>query len=141
MKSFLSLACLLGLVAMPLAMAAAEANAEKPKGPEPQIAKKINTVTYEFTKGDKPEFVVTATTTVPTGGYKAELRRVTYVMQPKDGIQDYELYLTKPDGIVTQAFTDVKASDTMPAEAAAWMKGVRVHGQGDGVVVKMIEKK
>jgi hypothetical protein len=97
-------------------------------------------VTYEFTKGDKPQFVVTATTTVPTGGYKAELRRVTYVKQPDDGIQDYELYLTKPAGIVIQVISEVKASDSLPAEAA-WMKGVRVHGVGDGVVEKLIVRK
>jgi hypothetical protein len=139
MKSFLSLACLLSLVAMPLVMAAEE----KPKGPKPQLAKKINSVTYEFTKGDKPEFVVTATTTVPTGGYKAQLERVTYVKPPEDGIQDYNLYLTKPTGIVTQALVDLKVSDRWQTDAAgmAWVKGVRVHGVGDGIVVKMLDKK
>ncbi len=137
MKVLLGMFSLLAMFAITLVHAAEE----KPKGPKAQIAKKINEVTIEFTKGDKPEFVVTASTTVPTGGYKAELRRLTYVKQPDDGIQDYELHLTKPGGIVIQVISEVKASDSMPAESAAWMKGVRVHGAGDGVVVKMIEKK
>ena len=138
MKSFLSLVCLVGLLAGSIASFAAE---EKPAKPEPKIAKKIDNVTIEFTKGDKPEFVVTASTTVPTGGYKAELRRLVYIKQPDDGIQDYELQLIKPDGFVTQVISEVKASDSMPAESAAWMKGVRVRGEGDGIVVKMIDKK
>lgn len=137
MKTMLAMSVVLGLCAVSF-LSAAE---EKPKGPEPQIAKIIDSVTIKFTKGDKPELVVTASTTVPTGGYKAELRRVTYVKQPDDGIQDYELYLTKPAGIVIQVISEVKASDSVPAESAAWMKGVRVHGQGEGVVVKMIDKK
>jgi hypothetical protein len=139
MKLFLNLICLWGLFAVPLLMAAEE----KPKGPEPQLAKKINSVTYEFTKGDKPEFVVTASTTVPTGGYKAELRRVTYVKQPDDGIQDYHLYLIKPSGIATQALVDLNVSDNWQTDQAgiAWVKGVRVHGVGKGIVVKMLDKK
>ncbi len=138
MKTIASLTCLMGLFVV---ITVSNAEAEKPNQPAGMIAKKINTVTYEFTKGDKPQFIVTASTTVPTGGYKAELRRVTYVMQPMDGIQGYELHLTKPDGIVIQVISEVTASDKMPAESAAWMRGVRVHGEGDGVVVKMIEKK
>jgi len=140
-KTMKLLLSMLGIAGIFVALSSSNAAAEKPKGPEPQVAKKINAVTVEFTKGDKPEFVVTATTTVPTGGYKAELRRVTYVKQPDDGIQDYQLYLTKPDGIVIQVISEVSASDSMPAESAAWMKGVRVRGEGDGVVVKMIDKK
>lgn len=141
MKMFSGLACLPGLL---LAVAAFGVAAEKPpKKPKPQLAKKINTVTYEFQKSDPPQFVVTASTTVPTGGYKAELRRATYVMPPKDGIQDYHLYLIKPDGFVTQVISEVSASDSWQTDAAAlgWLKGVRIHGEGDGVVVKMFEEK
>jgi hypothetical protein len=138
MKTFAGLTCLLGLL---VAVAVTNAAEEKPKQPEGMIAKKINSVEYEFTKGDKPQLVVTASTTVPTGGYKANLVRVTYIKQPDDGIQDYNLYLTKPDGFVTQVISEVKASDSWPAESTAWVKGVRVHGEGDGVVVKMIEQK
>lgn len=138
MKTFAGLACLLCLS---LTFAVTNAAEEKPKGPKPTIAKKINNVTVEFTKGDKPELVITASTTVPTGGYKAELRRVVYAKQPDDGIQDYSLYLTKPDGFVIQVISEVQASDSWPAESAAWLKGVRVHGEGAGVVVKMIDRK
>ena len=137
MKTLLGMFSLLAIGAITFVQAAEE----KPQKPAAQIAKKINEVTVEFTKGDKPELVVTASTTVPTGGYKAELIRVTYVKQPDDGIQDYELYLTKPDGFVIQVISEVKASNSMPAESAAWMKGVRVRGEGAGIVVKMIDKK
>lgn len=137
MRYILSLICLGSTLAFSLVGLAEE----KPKPPTAQTAKKINSVTCEFTKGDKPQLIITASTTVPTGGYKANLVRVTYIKQPDDGIQDYNLYLTKPSGFVTQVISEVKASDSIPAESAAWMKGVRVHGEGDGVVVKMIEQK
>jgi len=139
MKMLLGMLGLVGIFAVTMASAAEE----KPKQSEPQLAKKINTVEYDFQKNNPPQFVVTASTTVPTGGYKAELRRATYVMQPKDGIQDYHLYLIKPDGFVTQVISEVKASDSWQTDQAglAWLKGVRIHGEGDGVVVKMIEAK
>ncbi len=136
MKSFAILLCLLGLL-----FAVTGTAAEAPEQPESEVAKKIDSVGYEFTKGDKPEFIVTAKTTVPTGGYTAKLESVIYKTQPTDGIQDYYLHLTKPDGIVIQVISEVTASATWPAESAQWVKGVRVHGEGDGVVVKMIEQK
>jgi hypothetical protein len=137
MKSLLAMTSLLTI----FAVTCSNVGAEKPRGPEPQLAKRINTVTYEFTTGDKPELVVTASATVPTGGYKAELRRLNYVNQPEDGIQDYELYLTKPDGIVIQVISEAQASNTLPAESAAWLRGVRVRGEGDGIVVKLLDRK
>ena len=139
MKALTGLSCLIGF----LAAIAVSGAAEPPPKIEPQLAKKINTVEYDFQKSDPPQFVVTASTTVPTGGYKAELKRVTYAMQPKDGIQDYNLYLIKPDGFVTQVISEVKASDGWQTdrENLAWLKGVRIHGESEGVVVKMIEQK
>lgn len=138
MKTIARVTYLLGLF---VAVTVSNAAEEKPKQPAGMIAKKINAVEYEFTKGDKPQLVVTASTTVPSAGYKANLVRVTYIKQPDDGIQDYNLYLTKPDGFSAQVISEVKASDSWPAESTAWVKGVRVHGDGAGVVVKMIEQK
>jgi hypothetical protein len=78
---------------------------------------------------------------VPTGGNtKSTLTRLTYIKQPEDGIQDYTLRATPPAGPATQVISQVKASDTWPAPPT-WVKGVRIHGAGDGVLVKMLGEK
>ena len=108
------------------------------KPPEPLTVKKVLSATLAIEKGT---LSVLAVGEVPTGGWtKATLTRVTYVKQPEDGIQDYTLRATPPSGPATQVISQVKANDTWP-ELPAWVKGVRIHGAGDGVLVKMIEKK
>ena len=106
--------------------------------PEPVTIKKVLSSTLTIEKG---MLIVTAVGEVPTGGYaKATLTRVTYIKQPDDGIQDYTLRATPPEGPATQVISQIKASDTWPT-LPAWVKGVRVHGAGEGVLVKMIRDK
>jgi len=108
------------------------------KPPEPVTVKKVLSVTLTMDKG---ALSVMAVGEVPTGGYtKSTLTRVTYIKQPEDGIQDYTLRATPPAGPATQVVSQVKASDNWPA-FPAWVKGVRIHGAGDGVLVKMIGDK
>jgi hypothetical protein len=106
---------------------------EKPV--EPATIKKVVSAKLEVTK---ETLTVTAVGEVPTGGYTAPtLIRVTYIKQPDDGIQDYTLRAVPPDGVAAQVISQVTASDKWPA-VPKWVKGVRIHGAGDGVLVKML---
>jgi hypothetical protein len=65
-----------------------------------------------------------------------------YGKPPADGIQDYFLLATPPDGIAAQVVSKVTAADTwkgLDEKAEKWLKGVRVHGVGGGTVVKMVK--
>lgn len=111
------------------------------KGPPPQVVKKILKVEYTFEKIAPPNLVVTVEGQVNTGGYtNVTLKRATYVTPPKDGIQDYTLYATPPDGIALQVISTVTAKDTWKAYPA-WVKGVRVRGVDGGIVVKKFDEK
>ena len=108
------------------------------KPPEPVTVKKVLSATLTMEKG---ALTVEAVGEVNTGGYtKPTLKRVTYIKQPDDGIQDYTLQATPPAGPATQVISRVKASDTWPA-LPAWVKGVRIHGAGNGVLVKLLSDK
>ncbi len=105
-----------------------------------QIVDRILDVKYVDEKINPPNLVVTAIGEVPTAGYqRPTLRRATYVVPPADGIQDYFLRATPPSGDAAQVVSKVKAKNTWKgyAEKAPWIKGIRVHGAGDGVMVKM----
>jgi hypothetical protein len=87
-----------------------------------------------------PNLVVTAKGEVPTAGYtKPVLDRVSYVNPPQDGIQDYHLKATPPSGVAATVLSQVKATDRWKGytQEAPWIKGIRVHGVCDGIVVKM----
>lgn len=134
--------CLLALLAS-AGFAEDEADAKQQKkksSPQPQIVGKIVGVEYAVEKINPPNLVVTATGEVPTAGYqKPALERVSYVDPPADGIQDYFLRATPPSEVADQVVSKVKATDTWKGytEEAPWIKGIRVHGTGDGVMVKM----
>ncbi len=107
---------------------------EKP--PEPVAVKKVVSAKVTMTK---ESLTVTAVGEVPTAGFaKPTLARVTYIKQPDDGIQDYTFQAVPPSGIVAQVVSQVEASDVWTS-VPAWVKGVRIHGVGDGVLVKMLE--
>ena len=107
----------------------------------PGVVARILKVEVLIQESAPPNLVVSAIGRVPTGGYSnATLVRAVYTKPPADGIQDYFLLATPPSGIATQVLSQVSATDTWPAytRAAPWLKGIRVHGVGEGVVVKMV---
>jgi hypothetical protein len=125
----------LSSVVVVLALFAGAAMAQEETGKRVVVAN-ILEVKFAIQKSLPPNLVVTAVGELPTGGYtEAVLSRVVYSKPPADGIQDYVLTAVKPSGIVPQVISRVEASDTLKAytEAAPWMKGIRVHGVGEGV--------
>jgi hypothetical protein len=108
---------------------------EKPA--EPVTVPKVISAKLALAKGS---LTVTAVGEVRTAGYtKPTLTRVTYIKQPDDGIQDYTFEAVPPDGVAAQVISEVKASDTWES-LPDWVRGVRIHGVGEGVLVKRIEK-
>jgi hypothetical protein len=106
-----------------------------------QLVPSVPTVEVAVLESDPLRLAVTAKGQVPTGGWKdIALVRATYADPPADGICDYFLLATAPEGIAAQVITDVSATNTWKGydEEAKWLKGVRVHG-AKGSVVKMIE--
>lgn len=109
---------------------------EKP--PQPVTVKKVLSAKLVAEKGS---LTVTAVGEAPTGGYtKPTLTRVQYFKQPDDGIQDYTFEAVPPAGIATQVVSKVTATDKWPS-LPGWVKGVRIHGVGDGTLVKMLAER
>lgn len=107
--------------------------------PGPQVVAKITQVDVAEQEINPPNLKVTATGEVNTGGYsKTRLVRAVYVQPPEDGIQDYFLMSVPPDGPAIQVISAVSATDTWKSykTEAPWLKGIRVHGSGAGIVVK-----
>jgi len=114
------------------------------KEPQPQMVATILKVGIDIEESNPPNLVVTATGQVPTGGYtKTRLLRATYTTPPDDGMQDYFLLAVPPGGIAPQIVSKVSASNTWKAytKEAPWLKGIRVHGVGKGLVVEMLKGK
>lgn len=111
---------------------------------EKALVGKITAVEITIQKTNPPNLVVTATGEVPTGGFsEAELIRVQYVVPPEDGMQDYYLYAEPPAGLAPQVISLIEATNTWKeyTEEADWLKGVRIHGTGGGIIQKMISEK
>ena len=131
MLSFIRGAALVVATAVALTASAEEKKDEK-KG---EVLKTVIEVTYEFDK-DKKKLTVTAVGRVPTGGWKdAKLTPRATKEAPKDGIYEYDLTAVRPEGIVTQVISKVKASHTLENPPAD-MKGVKVYGSGEAKTVK-----
>jgi len=120
----------------------ASADEKKPEEKKEQkavVLKTILSVTYEF-DSDKKKLTVTAVGQVPTGGWKdARLTRRATKDAPKDGIYEYDLTAVRPTGIVPQIVSKVTASDTWDNPPAD-IRGVKIHGVGDGAKTVKFEK-
>lgn len=138
------LACMAAGVSWPsFGLIAMEDQEKESQKPEPITVEKILKVEFVIQEMAPPNLVVTVIGEVPSSGYESvKLTRVTYVKEPEDGIQDYTLTAVPPSEPAMQVLSEVKAEDTWKryTEEAPWLKGIRVHGVGDGVVVKMLSE-
>ena len=128
-----------GVAAAVVLAGAAVAQKGDDKKDKGEVVKAITDVTVSYSK-DRKEFVVTATGTVPTGGWSgAKLTRRDTKKAPADGVYEYDLTAVKPSGIAIQVISEVKATDrwkTPPAD----IKGVKVYGVGEGAKTVKVEK-
>jgi len=109
---------------------------------EPLLVTKIQQVDLKIETTAPPNLVIEVSGEVPTGGFRnPKLIRAKYVTPPEDGIQDFYLHATPPSGPATQVISEVKATHLWEgfSEEAPWLKGIRIHGTGEGVVVKKLQ--
>tara|TARA_R110002095_G_scaffold79018_2_gene67944 strand:- start:656 stop:1297 length:642 start_codon:yes stop_codon:yes gene_type:complete len=94
----------------------------------------------EIEESFPPNLYVKAIGEVPTGGYtNVKLERAVYVMPPKDGIQDYFLKAVPPSGPAITVISQVESIDLWHG-FPGWVKGIRMHGAKDGIVVIKFEQ-
>lgn len=121
-----------------LALGAWKGTAMCEERPQPRLLHHIMDVQLAVREKAPPELVVTVRAQTPTPGYtNVRLVRALYKSPPEDGIQDYFLLATPPTGIVIQVLGRTQAQDIW-ADYPKWLKGVRVHGVGEGVKVQML---
>lgn len=115
--------------------------ADEPKS-KPVTVSKILKVTHqiEIQESFPPNLYVKAIGEVSTGGYtNVKLERAIYATPPKDGIQDYFLKAVPPSGPAITVISQVEAIDLWHG-FPSWVKGIRVHGVKDGIVVIKFEQ-
>lgn len=126
-----------GCVVLAMGSVALGVDDKKPKATPVGAVVSVN---FAIQESNPPTLVVTAIGQVSSGGYgNPKLIRVTYVTPPADGIQDYHMIATPPDGPAIQVISQVTAVDRWPSytKEAPWLKGIRVHG-ANGSKFKML---
>ena len=114
---------------------------ERKKPDRAQRVKKILNVEYAVEKQVPPNLLVSAIGEVPTSGWtQPVLVRRTYVQPPPDGIWEYDLYAVPPAGPAAQVVSQVKATDRWNDYDELVVHGVRVYGEGQGVMEKRFDK-
>lgn len=111
------------------------------RGQSPEVVTRVTEINLQTLLSDPPHLLVTAKGLVPSGGFTdTRLLRARYVQAPQDGIQDYFLVSTPPPGSAASEITEVTAADQIErfTTELPWLKGVRVHGTGTGVMTKML---
>ena len=91
--------------------------------------------------GDPKSLDIDVTGEVPTAGYSdPQLVFAVYLVPPSDGIQDIYLFASAPTHDVSKNVSQIEAKTSWKdfGKDAPWLKGVRVHGVGSGVVEKML---
>ncbi len=85
-------------------------------------------------EGKQSTYAIGAFGRAPTSGWKnAHLIPYIYIMPPSDGIWDFDLVATAPDGISLQVISPISA-DPLVIQVPAWFKGVRVHASSNETV-------
>ncbi len=92
-------------------------------------------------KTNPPTIGVRARGQTSSPGYtNPELSVVQYVVPPEDGIQEIEFVATPPPGVVIRPI-DVIEAETNLGEPDDWLRGVRVVGANNEIVVRFAAQK
>jgi hypothetical protein len=101
-----------------------------------ELVPEILEVTVSITDDIPPVLKVSARGQVSLGGWTApELIRVRNASPPEDGIQDFEFRAKPPEGAAITVISEISAATEWETVAldAPWLRGIRIHGEGDGV--------
>ena len=93
----------------------------------------VRSVTLRVLRSSPERLSVTVEGDAPTPGYRnLRLRPYQYIQAPPDGIYDFSLVGTAPDGVAAQVITPVRVIETWPLDPS--LKGVRVHARGSSIL-------
>ncbi len=97
-------------------------------------------VLCDIEKSNPPNLIVQAKGKVLTEGWtNPVLSRREYAIPPPDGMWEYDLYADRPEGPVPQVESIVEPPpDLWEGFDEENLKGVRVYGEGSGVVEKYL---
>ncbi len=103
------------------------------------VVGQIVEVSHAIQTSNPPILRVTAKAELPTGGYSNfVLSRAVYNSPPSDGIQDYYFAAEPPAGFATMVISYATATNVW-SDYPEWVKGVRVHGVGNGTITKSFD--
>jgi hypothetical protein len=96
----------------------------------------VNSVCFNIEKSDPPQLVLHAIGKVNSSGWSGpNLVPRVYVIQPTDGIQDFDFYAKPPAGKVLWVVTPVAAETTIVLER--WISGIRVHSATNSLTTNL----
>lgn len=99
----------------------------------------VESACFHINKRNPPQLAVRAIGQVNTSGWKGgELAPWIYVVQPADGIQDFEFIAIPPTGIVLEVITPIEGM--VCGQMQDWMKGVRIHAATNHIEVLFGDK-
>lgn len=103
-----------------------------------QSVSSVKTVCFSINKSNPPQLAVNASGSVNSSGWKggALVPRV-YVMQPQDGVQDFDFVAEAPNGIVLWVISAISGDGCIELEP--WIKGVRVHSATNSITALLNE--
>lgn len=93
----------------------------------------VGSVCFNIEKSNPPQLTLHAIGKVNSSGWRGpSLAQRVYVVQPEDGIQDFEFYAEPPNGEVLWVISPISAETSIVLEN--WMKGVRINSATNSVV-------
>ena len=103
-----------------------------------QSISSVKTVCFSINKSNPPQLSVSASGSVSSSGWKggALIPRI-YVVQPQDGIQDFDFVAESPSGTVLWVISPISGDGTIELEK--WIKGVRVHAATNSITALLSE--
>ncbi len=119
------------------------------QGVGPDVVREVVEVEAKVVPGDpgslQRALVVEARGRVPTAGFTdvrllPAVDRAADALPPADGILDLVFLARPPAGPAAQVVSDVVATAVIPDfdPGLGWIKGVRVHGLGEGVIERQV---
>ena len=96
----------------------------------------VNSVCFNIEKSNPPQLVLHAIGKLNSSGWiNPSLVPRVYVIQPDDGIQDFDFYAEPPAGKVLWIITPVSAESSILLER--WISYIRVHSATNSVTVNL----
>lgn len=96
----------------------------------------VESACFHINKSNPPELAINAIGTTNSSGWKnGELIPYTYVIEPQDGVLDFDFVALQPNGIVLLVLTPIDAVGEVELEN--WVKGIRIHSSSNSIEIML----